>query len=912
MMKKFYLVIIALFVSILLHAESIDQNEAQSIAVNYIQNKFVSARRAISNTDASLADKGIGHKGNIGYYAFNINGGGFVIVSADSRSPQRVLGYSTTGKYDSEKMPANARWLMNAFALEMTSLDNHSEAIKRSATRRAATAVAPLLGETEWNQLWPYNLQTPVIDGTQAPTGCVATAIAQVMYYHKWPKQGKGKYSYEWEGMTFSADFSQSTYRWDLMLPKYDSNSSKESCEAVALLMHDVGIASNMFYGSGDSGASSDYSLPGMIKFFDYDKGIRYIEKDYCSMDSWLGFIQEELTKQRPIIYDGGGAGGAHSMVIDGIDADGLFHVNYGWGGDYNGYFAMGAIGYDMHPSLSFNIKPNEGGNPYPTFCSKGDYIYDKESNILRMSDYAPAYCPGDREGEFEVALAVENKNSLTVSYVDIVKNAHFHEHQPPTGLDDGEYILYPVGRWVDSQEWKRLYFADKLQTFVDLSVKNGVYEFANNHINDELDEGKIEYNGIYYTLDTTTKEATVTYKNEKKNSYSGDVNIPSTFNYEGVEYKVAAIGYEAFLGHQRNLKTIYVPETVKVLDAGCFSCNVENIIFAKNSNIRNISGFAFNGCQIRSLELPEGVTTLEGNSFQSCTVENLILPSTVTSIESGAFNYATSLQNLTVKWQQPITNVDETSFENVDLSQVTLHVPMGTTDLYKNAPVWKNFKAIVEDEIVPISETEEKSFSQQVDETTDLQNTVIDNTYYNMDATNGDGYDVTEQALVLNSTTSSAQMSAVQGAQVGDAAVRENFSGIIFELLAGQGVITVDAKTIGTHVLNVQIGNGAPTQVKKTERGTVEVEYNVSAPTYVYLYASTESGASARLYRGPSAGANSVLLYGYKVQVGGTGIEELKNGKMEELKYYDLNGRKVKTPRKGIYIINGKKVVVK
>lgn len=214
--------------------------------------------------------------------------------------------------------------------------------------------------------------------------------------------------------------------------------------------------------------------------------------------------------------------------------------------------------------------------------------------------------------------------------------------------------------------------------------------------------------------------------------------------------------------------------------------------------------------------------------------------------------------------------------------------------------------------EIVPINETEEKTFSQQVDETTDLQNTVIDNTYFNMDAANGDGYDATEQALVLNSTTSSTQMSAVQGAQVGDAAVRENFSGIIFEIPAGKGVVTVDAKTIGTHVLNVQIGNGAPTQVKKSERGTAEVEYNVSAPTYVYLYASTESGASARLYRGPSAGANSVLLYGYKVQVGGTGIEELKNGKMEELKYYDLNGRKVKTPKKGVYIINGKKVIVK
>ncbi|MBQ8457693.1 MAG: C10 family peptidase [Prevotella sp.] len=214
--------------------------------------------------------------------------------------------------------------------------------------------------------------------------------------------------------------------------------------------------------------------------------------------------------------------------------------------------------------------------------------------------------------------------------------------------------------------------------------------------------------------------------------------------------------------------------------------------------------------------------------------------------------------------------------------------------------------------EIVPITETEEISFKDSMNDNTDLSNTVIDNTYFTVNAANGDGYDATEQALVLNSTTSSTQMSAIQGAQVGDASVRENFSGIIFELPAGKGVITVDAKTIGTHVLNVQIGNGAPTQVKKSERGTAEVEYNVSAPTYVYLYASTESGASARLYRGPSAGANSVLLYGYKVQVGGTGIEELKNGKMEELKYYDLNGRKVKTPKKGVYIINGKKVIVK
>ncbi len=171
--------------------------------------------------------------------------------------------------------------------------------------------------------------------------------------------------------------------------------------------------------------------------------------------------------------------------------------------------------------------------------------------------------------------------------------------------------------------------------------------------------------------------------------------------------------------------------------------------------------------------------------------------------------------------------------------------------------------------EISPISDTKETSFKETIGNQVDLKNTVIDNTYYNMDAENGDGYDAEEQALVLNSTTTTEQMTAIQNVEVGDAAVRENYNGIIFEVPAGQGTITVDAKTVGTHVLNVQIGNSAPTKITMTERGTADVEYHVSAPTYVYLYASTSDGSAARLDRAPSATANSILLYGYKVTFG-------------------------------------------
>ena len=168
---------------------------------------------------------------------------------------------------------------------------------------------------------------------------------------------------------------------------------------------------------------------------------------------------------------------------------------------------------------------------------------------------------------------------------------------------------------------------------------------------------------------------------------------------------------------------------------------------------------------------------------------------------------------------------------------------------------------------IDPVTE-EEVSFSDIINEETDLSNTVIENTYYNLDEENGDGYDATTQALVLNSTTTTEQMKTIQDAEVGSVAISDNFNGIIFELSPGKGIVTIDAQTIGTHVLMVQIGNNTSTKVTKSERGTLDVPYDIKEPAYVYLYASTDDGISARLDRAPSAGDNSVLLYGYKVTI--------------------------------------------
>ena len=216
--------------------------------------------------------------------------------------------------------------------------------------------------------------------------------------------------------------------------------------------------------------------------------------------------------------------------------------------------------------------------------------------------------------------------------------------------------------------------------------------------------------------------------------------------------------------------------------------------------------------------------------------------------------------------------------------------------------------------DVEPVTETETTTFSETVNENTNLSNNVIDNTYFNMNAANGDGYDATEQAIVLNSTTTESQMNTVENAEVGDAAIRQNFNGIIFEVAAGSGTITIDVKTKGTYVLNVQIGKGEPNKITKSERGTADVAYNVTAPTYIYLYASTASGNAVPRR---AAGANSVLLYGYKVTPGETGIREISADNPVDV--YNMQGNKVRSKAttlsglpKGIYIVNGRKVIVK
>ena len=276
--------------------------------------------------------------------------GAFVIVAGDDRLPQ-VLGYGDKGDFSATLPPAVQYWL-DEMNRQIAYLQSHCNVTAHQPAQRA-TSVAPLL-TTRWNQSEPYNNYCPTYTNTsngvtrRAVTGCVATAMAQIMNYHEWPEVGRGSHSYycnvnHMTGTYLSADFSQSVYRWDLMLDEYNEASSAESCDAVARLMSDVGISVDMEYGSS-SGAYEYDAMKSLARYFDYcDKGYLLL-RDCFGAEEWDQMLVNEINAHRPILYCGYTMESGHAFVLDGYNTDGYFHLNWGWGGHYDGFFLVSTL----------------------------------------------------------------------------------------------------------------------------------------------------------------------------------------------------------------------------------------------------------------------------------------------------------------------------------------------------------------------------------------------------------------------------------------------------------------------------------------------------------------------------------------------------------------------------------------
>lgn len=279
-----------------------------------------------------------------GYYVFNVGEKqGFVLVSGDDRTPA-ILGYSEKGEFAEHQMPENLRWWLEEYERQLQALDK-IESVKASSVLRSP--VQPLM-ESQWYQNAPYWNQCPIdpVTYNRSYTGCEATAIAQIMYYHKYPQRTTETipgYTTSTRGVKMP-DVPVTDIDWDNMLPVYTETATQQQQNAVATLMYLCGTALEMDYTSKASGAYGIDAPIALKTYFGYDEGMKYQFREEYTASEWDGLVYEELTQKRPVLYMGRSVGGGHAFVVDGYSEDNLFHVNWGWGGLCDGYFLLSIL----------------------------------------------------------------------------------------------------------------------------------------------------------------------------------------------------------------------------------------------------------------------------------------------------------------------------------------------------------------------------------------------------------------------------------------------------------------------------------------------------------------------------------------------------------------------------------------
>ena len=466
-MRRLLLLTVSVLLSLSMLAGPVTREQAKEIASQFFMKKSGTHRAAANISIQSQAVLGqLSTKGDPLMYAVSLgNEQGFVIVSGDDRM-RPILAYSDNGDFNEATMPDNMRAWLQGYAQEMRWLDEHNYQPQQTTNRAIAVKqrIEPLM-VTTWNQGDPYNLLCPMDGSNRSVTGCVATAMAQVVYYNA-IKSGMPKslicdipaYTTDTKKLNVPAvTIADYPMDWDLMLPSYTNTATNEQKTAVAQLMRACGQSVEMDYTSDGSGAVTAYVADAMKTYFGFDTTTRFVYRSGYSLNEWVELIYNEVKSGRAVCYNGQSSGGGHAFVIDGYDGDELFHVNWGWGGSSNGFFALSVLnpgdnsgigasttndGYSFNQGAVIEAQYGTGetyevpismttislylegntiyyrmynntGSTYSFDCGLG-YI---EDSTIKPYDYTPfndvpqGYGPGTRSLEFTTDLANANQH---------------------------------------------------------------------------------------------------------------------------------------------------------------------------------------------------------------------------------------------------------------------------------------------------------------------------------------------------------------------------------------------------------------------------------------------------------------------------------------------------------------------
>lgn len=443
--KKSLSIIGLLFIVFQLSADPVNLATAKKVAQQFVQSQSNVANAKLPKLElVSTNSTIVNGQELVYYYSFKNVQGGFTIVAGDDRS-YPILAYSSVGEFNGQNIPRAAQKWFEGYKKELAHLVRNeiepTEEISKAwedfgydHTAASKKTVSPLL-TTTWNQGGAYNDACP----GGSVTGCVATAMAQVMKYHAYPTKGSGFHSYNHSNYgTLSANFSGTEYKWSSMPNNVTSTNS-----AVATIMYHCGVSVDMDYSPQSSGAyviSSQSPVTNCAEYafeeyFGYPSSVKGVERVNYSESQWLSLLKTELDNDRPVLYAGFGNGGGHAFVCDGYDANDYFHFNWGWGGAYDGYFLVNALnpsgtgtgggsgGYNSGQQVIIGLAPPTGGGTTNSDIVLYDYIEPSYSQIYYGQDFTVSTNVAnngadDFSGDFCAAAFDEDLNF--VEYIEI------------------------------------------------------------------------------------------------------------------------------------------------------------------------------------------------------------------------------------------------------------------------------------------------------------------------------------------------------------------------------------------------------------------------------------------------------------------------------------------------------------
>ena len=603
------------------------------------------------------------------YFIFNIqNDGGFIIVSGDDAT-EEILGYTTKGRYDESHLPPNMSSWLDSRSEEIAAIRQSSGRNHHVNRNNSHEAISPLIS-TQWNQGVAtttgdtYNMLCPTIDSLHCVTGCVATAMAQLMRYHQWPSDScRAIPGYENTSAGALEDLPSMKFDWVNMLDIYDGEANTTEKTAVATLMRYCGQAAVTKYGLRISEALGSDAANALRDYFDYSSTTRYVKRNDYNANVWDNMIYKELACSRPVIYFGYSSKGGHAFVCDGYDGNEFYHINWGWGGDYNGYFKLSALSPDG---------VGTGGGAADGYAMNQHAIIgitkkcmDSE-NIVFADEKVKAVCIDnwDSNGDGELSYE-EAENVLSLDGVfsgdSIIKQ--FNELQFFTSIKSiGEDAFanciklesVEIPSYITSIGPKAFANCHKLLTLV-----------IPEHVNTISPDAFVDCQSLN-RIHVVSKNAYFDSRNDCDAIINSDEDklVVGCMNTV-IPSSVKSIGAFAFKGC-RNLTTLEFPETIEEIEESAFELcgNLREITFPLS--LSYIGPNAFSGCKmLTKITLPEQLAMIGNKAFSNC--QNL---ATIYSMST----------------EPPTCGNDAFSG-----CRAVVYVPIGSKAAYQEAEEWKD-----------------------------------------------------------------------------------------------------------------------------------------------------------------------------------------------------------------------------